>query len=529
MNPPRDFGIPHDEWRPNQLALFKLVKDSIDNNRNDIIFGEMATGSGKTGVSSGMGYKDNVLVVAHTLGLLSQYKNNYGFEIIKGRQEYLCVLDSKIESWYRAFKKFPTATDCHFSPMMKCPQSSVCPYIMQKHKVLYAQRAACTYRYLGVSRLFKKRSGHLVFDEAHDAAEELIRFNEFSIQLQTISKFKLPKFPFPYYGDNNKGAILSEAHQEMVIGWLETCISRLSISDHQAVSGQGAKIRKLHDRLYRFLESIMSTNWFLEIDEGDIIFRALSADAIVRQIFAGKDTKLLMSATIGNPKPLADIMGIEEYKSYSFPHPVPARYRPVEILDIGRLTARNLKETPKLYTEQAQKIYNWIEKLPPSWRGIILTTSYKKIEKLAYFLANKYFEKRKVIIQGPGEKLSNLVSQFITDPERGDIAIGTIQGWGTGLDLQGELARWIVIAGVPHVNPTDEYMKARRGIAGGGNYQRWLTYNAVMQACGRVSRGERDEAGWISNYALLADGSAFSPTAKKYFGSWFRAAFIGEE
>ena len=523
---PSDYGIPHNAWRVNQREAINMIEQD---NKNNIFFMEAPTGFGKSVISTMLGRETPVLAIAHSLALLDAYRDNYGFEIIKGRQEYLCILDSKIESWYRAFKIFPTATDCHFSPMMKCPQSSICPYIMQKHRALYAQRAACTYRYLGVSRLFKERSGHLVFDEAHDAAEELIRFNEFSVQLKTISKYKLPKFPFPYYGDNNKGAILSKKHQETIMIWLENCVSRLMISDHQAISGLGAKIRKLHDRLNKFLESIVTTNWFLEIDGGNIVFRALSAENIVRQIFAGKKTKLLMSATIGNPKPLADIMGIEEHKSYSFPHPVPARYRPIEILDIDRLTARNLKERPHLYSEQAHKIYNWIEKLPPSWRGIILTTSYKKIEKLAELLADKYFEKRRVIIQGHDQKLSNLIARFITDPERGDIAIGTIQGWGTGLDLQGELARWIVIAGVPHVNPTDEYMKARRGIAGGANYQRWLTYNAVMQACGRVSRGERDEIGWISNYALLADGSAFSPTAKKYYGDWFRSAFIGEE
>ena len=49
-----------------------------------------------------------------------------------------------------------------------------------------------------------------------------------------------------------------------------------------------------------------------------------------------------------------------------------------------------------------------------------------------------------------------------------------------------------------------------------------------MQACGRVSRGEIDQAtnDWLPNYAALADGSALSPLAMKNYGDWFKAALI---
>ena len=48
-----------------------------------------------------------------------------------------------------------------------------------------------------------------------------------------------------------------------------------------------------------------------------------------------------------------------------------------------------------------------------------------------------------------------------------------------------------------------------------------------MQAAGRCSRGEKDEFDdWLPNYVALADGSATTKTAMKYYGDWFKKSFI---
>ena len=550
---PRKYGTPHDTWRPNQYALFQSVKA----NAGKFIIAEMGTGSGKSAIATAMGHDQNVLVVVHTLGLLDQYAQLYNFSIIKGRQEYPCVHASKVAAWKSLYgdKIAPTATDCHYSPMHKCEFAIECPYLVAKQIAISAKRAACTYRYVGVSQLMKERTGQIVLDEAHDAAEELIRFNEFVYKYSTLRKHKLQTFPIPTYGVEGRGAVLTGDGKAKVATWLTNCIGQLGQSETEAVNvpmlggdtfwgdaefsdntddgidKELTKRQRIRDRFVRMLESLYTVDWFLQVKPYEVSLKALSAVSVANQVFAHKSTKLLMSATIGNPEPLAKALGIHNYEFLTFTHPVPKSHRSIKKLGVDRMTARNLKERPQLYKEQASAIWEWIVRMPPSWRGVILTTSYKKIEELYRHLlipTSIAPNERRLMRQQKGERVSALVERFVTDVKPGDIMVGTIQGWGSGLDLRGELSRWIVVAGVPHVNPTDQYMKARREADGGQAYQKWVTFNAVMQACGRVSRGEYDDLAddWLPNYAALADGSALSPTALKYYGQWFLDALI---
>lgn len=554
---PRKYGVPHDTWRPNQHALLK----DVFHNQGKFIIAEMGTGSGKSAIATAMGHEENVLVVVHTLGLLDQYESLYGFSIIKGRQEYPCALVDKVDAWKNLYGVgvVPTAADCHYSPMHKCEVAHNCSYLIAKQRALAAKRAACTYRYVGVSKLMKERTGQIVLDEAHDAAEELIRFNEFAYKYSTLKKHGLPPFPISTYGEGGRGAVLSGDGKTKVATWLTSCIAALgqkkedsaipiptqesflveiaaeverkASKKSEKTDKEIARRQRVRDRFIRMHENLYATEWFLQAKPYEVSLKALSAIAVADQVFAHKSTKLLMSATIGDPEPLAKALGIEAYEFLTFAHPVPKSHRTIKKLGVDRMTARNLKERPQLYKEQASAVWKWIVKMPPSWRGVILTTSYKKIEELYRHLlvpTSTVPQPRRLARQQKGEKVSALVEHFITDVRPGDIMIGTIQGWGSGLDLRGELARWIVIAGVPHANPTDQYMKARRKIEGGQAYQKWVTFNAVMQACGRVSRGEYDDFNddWLPNYAALADGSALSPTALKYYGQWFLEALI---
>jgi Rad3-related DNA helicase len=97
------------------------------------------------------------------------------------------------------------------------------------------------------------------------------------------------------------------------------------------------------------------------------------------------------------------------------------------------------------------------------------------------------------------------------------------------LDLRGDLGRFVIVAGVPHYNPTDPFDRARMKREGGMRYARWTAYNSVVQACGRVTRGVRVNGEYMLNVAALADGSAVSPAARRYYAEWFREALDGKE
>jgi Rad3-related DNA helicase len=521
---PSALGVPHETWRPNQYDMYEKAM-RIDEAGGGFMFGELPTGSGKTAVATALGHHRQVLVVVHTLSLLSQYENQYGFSVVRGRQEYSCNWERKRRKWREKYGFYPLCSDCTFDPMSKCPVSEKCPYLVAKHIALNAKRAACTYRYIGVSEMMKKRYGNIVFDEAHDSAEELVRFNTMEISYDRMRKLGLPAFPITWMGEDNKGAVIGETEKSDIFTWLKKSMTRLAKAAEKD-NREGARCRRAYRRFDRMSEQLFGGEWFLRIADQGVELLALDASRIARSIFKYKHTKLLMSATIGNPAPLAQSLGIDKYEFHTYPHPVPKEFRMVKDLKMPRMTKHNLQNNVDYPYLQATAIWKWIQNFPPRWRGVIVTTSYKKIVALANSL-KPLAKERRLIVQYAGEKVGDVVERFITDVRAGDIMIGTIQGMGSGLDLYGDLARWIVVAGTPHENPTDEYGKARRRIFGGISYQYWVTYNAVVQACGRVSRAEQDENGnWLPNYAAIADGSATTKMAMRYFGEWFKEAII---
>jgi len=193
------------------------------------------------------------------------------------------------------------------------------------------------------------------------------------------------------------------------------------------------------------------------------------------------------------------------------------------------MTKANRDRNPGLYRAQATAIAHFIKSnVPPSWRGLILTTSYFKIGKLTEFLSqDDRIGDRIWKAPKSAQGVSKRIEAFLKDPREGVIAIDTIQGWGHGLDLRGDLGRFVIVAGVPHPNPSDPFERARMKRKGGRRYARWTAYNAVVQACGRVTRGDRGEDGeYTLNVAALADGSCTAPAALRYFPLWFREAMV---
>ena len=515
---PREMGVEHDEWRPNQLAMLRKVLES----EQEFVFGELATGSGKSAVATALGHNEKVLVCVHTLALLTQYEERYGFDVIRGKPEYKCVFEPKVRKW-GAFGEPPTAADCTYQPMTKCSVFKQCPYQLAKLKAFASQRAACTYRYAALSSMAQTRSGYLIFDEAHDSVEELISFNKFEYAYKYISSYNLPPFPILEYGEQNVGDILNDETIEIIVEWVNRCANKM-VSKTRSDTRRGSKTKRLYDGLLRMATQIRKGEWYLKIEDKWFWIQALRADIIAKRIFGNKKRKLFMSATIGNPQPLAEALGIEEYESFTFPHPIPIKNRPIDRLEVPRMTHKNLSRNKAIYKFQVDRAWEWIEMFDPAWRGVVLTTSYKKIMEF-YGHMKRHTGSRRLIVQEKGMKVGDVVEKFITDVRDGDIMIGTVQGMGTGIDLYGNLARWAIIGGVPHVNPRDHYMKVRRQMMGGQKYQHWITYNAVTQAAGRISRGTVNGNGeYITNYVAIADDSAMTKTALKYYPEWFKEA-----
>ena len=524
MNP-RDLGVPHDTWRPHQYETYKSIYDSTYKH----LFVESPTGSGKSTHPTALSHNSDVMVLVATLGLIAQYEKEYGFTAIRGRQFYQCADLDKLEEWSNLGYDPPTAFDCHLSKMSDCEFADFCPYLSARNSAMGAPRVAMTYKYAAVAQWPKLRRGILVCDEGHSAAEEILSCTEFTINQYHVQRFHCP----------SPKTVFTWRVQEMVNGKLKTHIldylarvyrytSRFSANaDKGPLPASG---HRLHLRVGRMMEDIEThDSWFLDASPTSFQLRPLDARPVAHLISDRKEKCVYMSATIGDPGPLANEMGIEAYDYLSTPHLIPADLRPVHSIFKPRMTKANRDRRPGLYRAQATAIAHFIKSnIPPSWRGLILTTSYFKIGKLTEFLSqDSVIGDRIWAAPKSAQGVSKRIAAFLKDPREGVIAIDTIQGWGHGLDLRGDLGRFVIVAGVPHPNPSDPFERARMKRKGGRRYARWTAYNAVVQACGRVTRGDRGEDGeYTLNVAALADGSCTAPAALRYFPLWFREAMV---
>jgi Rad3-related DNA helicase len=392
---------------------------------------------------------------------------------------------------------------------------------------------ACTYKYLMLSRRARERQGVVVLDECHETVDQILSFAEFSFDDWLRDYWDLPPFPFKTYGPKGKGDILSPQAEIKVRHWLEKSAGILAscIDDTE----EGCRARKIYDRIILSLEKLSLTDWFLDCGHGIISrqkkgrwykipgmkLRALDASPVAPLLWKNKQTALLMSATIGrDTTALATELGIGEHDYHTYNHPVPMNARPVFDLGLPRMTKRNIDSNPGLLTMQAAQIVSFIKSLPKDWRGVVLTSSYARIKVLRSFMQANLGD-RLFVPSGKGP--AGRIQSFVQSPRENIVAVDTVQGWGHGINLEWNLARFVVVAGVPFGNPYDPFVAARKKRSNGDRYYWWSAYNSIPQVCGRAQRGERfDNGDYLVSVAAIADGSALSPKARKHFPHWFK-------
>jgi len=538
---PHDFGLDHEAWRPGQMEAIETIsakwEAGQDTGDQSFTIIEAPTGTGKSAIAFSLAAYARVTVLVGTLNLLDQYRKEYGFDGIKGRNNYPCAHPGKVKKWMNEMKSPPTAADCHYGKMFECPASEMCKYLAVKKRALASQKLVVTYAYASLSYPVRERSGFLVMDEGHLAAEHLLQFAEFTISQKKQRQRGFPNFPKELwlYGEKKKGGLVTPRIKPFIRAYLKDCMDVLDekMQYMSPLESEYSRLNQEWERLGRMSENLDKSTWFLDChayvarsagrDIPGLRLRALDARTVADRLWESKQDIVLMSATIGDPEPLADKLGITDFEFMTFPHPVPLKYRPVEDLGIKRMTHRNLQKWPSLFRVQSLAIAQWIDKIDPgaNLRGIVLTSSYKKIQQLHEGM-KLFLPDRRYAVQDGSRSIDQISKSFLADPRPGDILIASIQGFGQGLNLKGDLARFVVIAGLPHDNPSDPYAQALKSQPGGAKYAWNKAYASVPQAAGRVNRGTlQDNGEYLTNWTAIADGSALSPLALKYYPTYF--------
>lgn len=537
---PREVGVPHDEWRPNQLSALEYAGDKFFEGSGNPIFLEMPTGSGKSAIPTAFGNDNPVIVFVESHALLDQYVNVYGFKGIKGMASYPCILSDKVETFQKRYGHVPTAADCHYQKMSDCPVSDNCPYLVARAEALASNRMVCTYAFGILSRLVRQRGGVGFWDEAHLTANIITSLSEISFSQEFFTNFGLPQPPLPF-----RAGIMTSKEKYIFLNFLNACSKSLENPPSSLLYEELTDWISAYERVHKlFLFIQESEDVYFNYDATGhefsyrigskvikkrvprLIIKPLTAAINVPKLIGERQQTILMSATIGNASPLAKELGFEKFDFVTYPHPIPKQYRPIYDLQYERMTWTNINRSPNVQRLQAFRIANWIESLPKDWRGIILTSSYAKREALIAGLKQTSISNR--LFQFDEASVGNRINQFHKDSEPGKIAVDISHSWGHGVSFDWDKARFIVVASVPFGELQDPFQAARREkVEGADDFAWWHAYNAVPQICGRVSRGEVQQNGEpLLNVSLLADGSAMTKAALSYYPKWFKESII---
>jgi len=534
---PSDWGVPHVSWRPNQWDALSKALSYIDKEDEEIdtLIYELPTGSGKSAIPTALAKKMQVVVYVHSLALLDQYRDAYGFTIVKGMDQYECCHPDVVEAYYGKHRFKPRVSECPMEKMQECPYYVMCPYIAAREKALASRRMACTYPFALLSFNVQKRGGIGVWDEAHSSVEAIIQLSAMRFNKKFQQLWSLPQFPG--FGTRDE---LKPRMKSKVLDWFHDSIREMERNRPNDLFPEDlAPWRAAYRRLNFALGQVQEQELYFESFEEEkwrrvkggrrkykdiyMLLKPFSASTLAHKLSRGKQVSLLMSATIGNPEPLTEELGIKKYQFFEYPHPIPADERPIYDLQFEKMIWNNIQKYPKIFKLQAMRIAKFLDEFPGDWRGLILCASYAKAGRLKEEL-EPYLGDR---VYNPPEDV-NRVDHFMNKKADtpGLVVVDVIQVWGQGLDLWGDLGRFAIVASVPFGNLTDRYEKVRKKKYG-SHYAWWFSYNTVPQACGRVSRGEVKENGdYLLNVGAIADGSGTTGKAHQNYPNWFREAIV---
>jgi Rad3-related DNA helicase len=490
---PKHFGLPHDEWYPNQEAA---VEWALNRKKTGIM--EAPTGSGKTGVAAAMSSVFKTLAIVRTKFLQeTNYEQGYSFTPLYGKANYPCV--------YHQAKANAMADDCAFSDegMNRCPQYGVCPYATQRELARQSDRTALNYAYW--FNVYSKwpSPDRVICDEAHQLSDLTLNWAGLVISEEKRQEYDLPSFPII----NNQGgkSILSAkaSPHSRALAYLVSVRQKLvqvyDIASSHAQSNPQA--RKEARKVEMFGKKVRATidamkiaedGWYLmsgpRVRPGGkwgFIAKPLTARYHFPQYFTREDWQLLiMSATIGEPNVFAHELGIKDFDFLQVPNAWAPETRPVHALDVPRL---GRKSPPSAYEKQADAIAEAINGVPKNWSGIIHTTSIAEAGKIAERLHKRGFEDR--ICVSDRVPTNQMVVNW--HKRLRQIPNSIMVTWALWEGYDGTREKINIAAKTPYPYLGDKYEQQRQKFDGKFFLQR--TAWTLEQGLGRTRRGREDD------------------------------------
>jgi len=513
---PLDFGLPHDEWRPEQLEALLWI-----------------TGRNPHSVVS--------LVKTKSLQR-ENYDRLYAFDAHYGRANFECQHPSA--------DRGVTCAECRYlndGGMRACPYANRCTYLASKNAAMNSQKASLNYAYWMTALNWRtKRPPEMLFcDEAHNISDIVLEWVGITITAKQQKDWELPEFA-ELDSTIGTGILIHRGPSPMDVAilWLERAFAIMAMHcEKLELSSNGnAKQRDAYTRadlLCRKIDNALvsieqcNDDWFILSGkqartyrgkpEPGFICRPLTARHHAPIYVVGDFKTVMMSATIGNPKTFAGELGLKGWGFRAVPNQWESQRRPVNVLDAPKLGHRS-KESE--YQKQADVIVRAIKSVDPSWCGFIHVTRKREAALLAERLAERGLQDRVWVPPGANGRYVATDKQMAAWESRKRKVSGSLCiSWSMWEGVDGLDEKICVVAKVPFSALGDPYEKARMQYSGRMYLQRaaWQ----LEQGLGRTRRGrEQDYDTTDEQRGLVAIADGNWKRVQKYLSESMKESLI---
>lgn len=523
--------FPFPEFRRHQREKITEVANAFDCSEYVIL--QAPTGSGKSAYAITLARDcGNAHICTATKQLQDQYLRDFSewIKTVKGRGNFSCLQNEGKncdEGFCRTKKKFscefsPKAADEHTEYEYAGPSSmrrnlywignSHCPYWQQKCDAMNSGIVIHNYPYFILETNYVGDFGPrelLVCDEAHNIEDEIMKFKNLRLSNGDMNRLHIDSY-VPDIDESNTGGW---------VRWLNGLLPKIDSARNYWQSGLeeniGRRIEAL-DNLERKVKALIghleedSLNWILLRDYDNVEFKPIMVDEYTGELFGNARKKLLMSATILDPRRLSRYLGIPEAHFIDVPSVFPRENRPIRREYVGRMT----KDTKDSTIPGVVRKINGILEKHKHEKGIIHTVSYDNLE---YIVRNCSSDTRQRLRWHYDSSEREKALQKHVETLEPTVLISP--SMAEGVDFKDDLSRFQVMIKVPYPYLGDPQIKRRSEIDSA--WYQWRTAVNLVQTYGRSVRSEDDYA---TTYVLDSSFEDFVSRNRRILPNWFLEA-----
>lgn len=527
-------NFPFEQPREGQLEIISDINEAIEDGFKFIIL-EAGTGTGKSAIATTLAkIYESAYILTMTKQLQTQYADEFGFPLVKGRNNFQCLqddLDSTCDvgtckttpSAKKFFCKYgiaknPTlgsseAFEDSFGGALFYQSNEHCHYWQQKANSINSPITLMNYDYAILELNYVKHFGKrnlLILDEAHNIENKLMRSMELNLFNKRLEKdIKKNISPNTLSNGDYKDWIMEiEAIYE---AYKDIDIKDLPKNKAERIHSTSVRLKQLRDNLER-----EPKNWVIDSNKDGVSFKPLKVHQYAKDyLFKHGDVCLFLSATILSHKMFSKWLGINPNEIYhvKVDSPFPPNKRPIELKLAGKMSANRIKHT----APETLPILDKILKRHKNDKGLIHTNSYRCQDYIVKNVLNS-----RIISHGSMNR--ERVLQHFESSENPLVLVSP--SMSEGVDLPYDKCRFQVIYKVPFPYLGDKQVNMRRK-----RDQRWYAYKTVMTLMQAYGRGMRAEDDSCSTYILDEDIKMLfkSPMYKTLVPDFFKEAIVENE